>query len=455
MANATHDDDVLNITALSDLPSIGRQGFGLVLLLGPNNSTGPLIQAFSGAQAAVAAQVANNITIAQRDALTRAFSQAIKPRTILVCRRPADVAQVTDFLIVSSTAGNYTIALAGTPFTLTVIAQTAAQIATALAALIDASPLYDAAVVTATTVRVTASTAGGEFGSATVSPALNITTTVSTSAVNVGTALDAARNERDDFYGVCLDSRTDLDNGRLAEWAELNLRLAGAQTSSAAVKGVGADWTTVHATNPYLLVGFRASDASYAMFAWLTYTLSCNLDRQTTQWSLKTISGEIADVLTDTEKGNLRAKNVNYYLTLKGVPCWREGKTRRGQYADQRTTLDWTLARSKEALATLLLNASNRNEKIPFDDEGIATCQAVVFSVLLQGEAAGHFAPSSSRVRFTPYAELNLDDRNSRRFVYRYGGVFGGAVETFDGEGYFSADPAQLDSIFAVADETN
>lgn len=380
------------------------------------------------------------------------LSQDIKPRTLLVCRRADDVAQVVEFTVAGGADGDHTITLDGEDFTHTATGQTAAQKATALAALIDASPLYASSAV-AEVITVTASTSGGAFEYAATAPeTVTIDGETITDAVNIGTVLDAARAERDDWYGVAIESRTDLDNGRLAEWAVLNNRFAGCQTKTSAVKGAGADWTTPYADNSNVLIGYRANDASNAVLCWLTFTLSADLDRQTTQWSLKVIRGETADNLTTTEKQNLLAKNVNYYLKFAGVPCWRTGKMRSGLYADYRTSLDWVLARMKEAIAAELLALSNINQKIPYDDSGIAIVQNIAFNVLLKGERVGHFVAKSTRVRFTPYADLSAEDRAARRFVFTYGGVFGGAAETFDGTGYFSDDPAQIDSIFGVED---
>lgn len=451
--NATHDPDVLDIDAVALLPTIGRAGFGLVLLVGPNSSTGDLIQSFSSARAALAAETAGNITSAQRGYIEAAYSQPIKPRAVLVCRRAADVAQVADFVIVSDDDGDYTLTLDGADFTHAASSQTQAQIATALAALVDASPLYTATVVTSTTVRVTAATSGGTFDIDAEAPVDGgITSSISTAGVNLKTVLDAALNERDDWYGVAIESRTDLDNGRLAEWALTNQRFAGAQSGTAALKSSGADWSTPYADNNRILIGYRSNADSRAVFLWLCVKLSANLDRQTTAWALCNLVGETSEVLTDTEKSNLANKNINYYLPLLKQPCWRTGKMRSGMYADERTSIDWILARIKENTAQLLLDLSAINDKVPYDDNGFKQLEGVGLAIVQQGERVGHIRPGTGRLRYLTLDELEDIDIEGRNAVFEFGGVFNGAVESTYGRGYFSRDDEFIAALFDEPD---
>lgn len=447
--NATHDPDVLDINAIALLPTVGRQGFGLVLLVGPNSSTGNLIQSFSSGAAARTAATAGNITNEQRDYIEAAYNQANKPRAVLVCRRAADVAQVVDFVVVGTADGDYVIELDGVAFEYTAASKTAAQIATELVALIDADALYTASVVTSTTVRVTAATVGGIFDYAVDAPeASSITPTVSTPGVNLTTVLDAAKIERDDWYGVALQSRTDLDNARLAMWALTNKRFGGAQSSAAALKTAGADWSTPFADNPNILIGYRATDSSKAVFLWMTSKLSANLDRQTTSWALCRLVGEVADNLTDTDKSNLAAKNINYYLPLLKQDCWRTGKMRSGMYADERTSIDWILARIKERTGQLMLDLSQINDKVPYDDDGFAQLEAVALGVIQQGERTGHIRRGTGRVRYLRIDELDDTALENREAQFSFGGVFGGAVEATSGIGYFSRNDEFIASLF-------
>jgi len=443
----TIDNDVLNIVALATFARIGRQGFGLPLLVGPNNGSN-LIQVFETPAEAAAARAADDISVAQLAALNLAFAQPLRPRAILVGKRLADVSRQVDFLIDDDDDGNYTITLNGVDFTFAAVSQTAAQIATSLVALIDANAAFNASVQTSTTVRVTAAVLGADFDFAVDAPNDNIVVAASVAAVNLNTTLDALRDERNDFYGVALDSRTDLDNTRLAQWCALNNRFGVAQSSAAALLTNGADWTTPLAANQHILVCYRASDSSYAAFALMTQALTVNLDQKTSVWAFKTVIGELAENITAAQKQALAAKRISYYLDFAGVPVWFAARMRGGLYADERTTLDWTLARTREALATLLLSSSQRNDKIPYNDEGISICAATVQAVLSAGERIGHFNDNSTRVRFLPIAELSQPDRDARRLVFEYGGVFSGAVQAFSGIGYFSIDVNDINNIF-------
>lgn len=448
MANATHDSDVLNINVLRDIPPIGRQGFGLPMIVGAA-SMPERVRFYSSPDAAQADATAGDISAALAAYVSKAFEQTLKPARVMVGRREPNVAQVVTFQVTGAADGDYVITINGTAYTHSATGSSAGAIASALQVLVDANPDVAASVAT-DTVTVTASVAGVPFTYASDGPSA-ITETETVANVSIATELTALKAANADWYGFALESRTDLDNEQAFAWADANDRFAGLETNTAAVKAGTAGHLGLVLKDLSRKQGFlvyRADSASKLAWAWLCNRSAINLDRATSIWSYVTIVGEAVDTLTDTEKANLQAANVNYYLTFKGIPCTRKGVNPAGEKLDTVTTSDWTAARVGERLAQVVLNTVNRGSKIPYDDTGFKLLEAEVRDVLKLGERAGHFQAGSTNAKFTLFADLTDADKDNRRAPFVFGGLLAGGVEEFEGTGYATTDEAFLDALF-------
>lgn len=269
-------------------------------------------------------------------------------------------------------------------------------------------------------VILTAATLGEDFEVESVTaPGTGAATNVQTAPVTtLADELDAIRAATTAFYGVCQESTNKTLNLRLAEWCRTNHRLGLLQTADAAVITSATDdlasvlqdalddrnAVTYHAT---------AGDAEATAFLVACKKLAANPDRVSTAWAYAQLVGPTAQVLTDTQKTNLLGKSANVYGVFAGAGSFQPGKLPNGDWIDKRVTFDWIEARAREAVQQLLINVSNRNQKLGMDDAGIQAVASVVAAVLKQGESAGHFVAGSTSVTAPAAADLTLQQKQS------------------------------------------
>ena len=74
--------------------------------------------------------------------------------------------------------------------------------------------------------------------------------------------------------------------------------------------------------------------------------------------------------------------------------------------------------------------ASNRNSKVPYDDEGIGKVAGVVRSRLTRGEEIGHFMKHESTVTFPRRADVDQADVDARTLTGSFSAVLEGAIHT-------------------------
>lgn len=450
MADTTHDSDVLTIQVLRDTPPIGRQGFGVPIIIG-ECSMSERVREYTSPAGASADVTAGNITQALADYVSAAFAQTLKPKKVLVGRREANVAQVVRVTVDGADDGDYEVTINGTTYSHTASGSTQTNIASALASLIDADSDVSATANTAF-IDITASVAGDPFTVTVSAPEDNLLVTTTTPNLGLADELDEILAANSEWYGFALESRTDLDITAGLDWAAANGRFFAAETNTAAVKDGTAGNVALTAKSAQQKNGFifyRTSSSSKAAWKLLTNRSAINLDQRTSIWSYVTLIGETVDTLTDTEKGNLQAANCMYYLTFKGTPCTRPGVNPAGEKIDVVWTAAWTKARIEERLAQVLLNAVNRGDKIPYDDTGFKLLEGEVRDVLQLGERAGHFSVGSTNVSFTSFADLTDPDKDARRAPFTFGGLLAGGVEEFEGTGYATTDENFLDALFA------
>lgn len=453
-------DPNIDVVVTTDAPAVTRRGFGTPIIVDAAGMSERVLY-FETLAAAQAAQVAGDITSAQLTHITSAFGQAQRPQRIGAGRGSfSDVAQVNTITVGGVAAtGNYTITINGVAFTFaaTVPADDNDAIAAGLRSAINGGSEPVTASGAGAAVIVTADVAGDPFdvGALVAPTGASLTNVATTANQSIATELAAILAESGEWYGFGIISRADKDVLRAAAWCESNNRLFVAQSSTAAILTSSTSDVfselqdaSYNRTIPF----YYATDASPAGFAWMSFVLATPLDSRTTLWAYKTLTGITPSSLTDTQKGNLLAKNGNAYLTLQGVGATGDGKLASGRFIDVITSVDWLSARVKEALAQLVLNYSNRNSKIPYDDTGFALIADVILRVLEQGIAAGHFTRqsdgSSPYVRYTERAQVPLVDVQARLFRVDFGALLSGAVQLVAALGYVTDD---IDSLALVA----
>jgi hypothetical protein len=431
-------------------PPITRAGFGIALVADTGGSMSERIRFYASASAAAADATLGEITAAQSAHIAAAFAQKRKPALVAAGRVSlTPVAQVVTFTIGGGVDGDYTITINGTDYTHTASTQTDAQIATALAALVNADAAVGAAAVGAV-ITVTASAAGTPFAFSSASTGSAITALQTVANVSLLTELNAVLAESSDWYGLHLVSRVAANILLAAQWAEANGRLHIAQSSDAAILGSGgSDIASQLVSAGYARTHLRyyGTNATPMAFALLANRLAFDLDTQAAPtWGPVPLVGITADatLTNDTQILNARNKRAGLYLPLKGVLATDANangqRVAAGNFLDERVIADWLKARCEEALATRLLELASRGRKVPYTDLGFSQLANIVSDQLERGVTLGNFerAIGSDGEVISPLvivprrADVPAGDVSARKLNLRAQALFAGAVTSVE-----------------------
>ena len=446
MAN---NNSAVNIQVLADAPGVNVASFGVPMIAGAC-AMSERIRFYENSADALADQQAGDISQAQYDAVAAGFAQAQTPSQIAVGRIEADVAQVNTVTVGGTIANGlvYTITINGTPFAYTAVVPTDDNdaVATALRSAINGGSEPVTASGAGAAIILTADVAGTPFTIAVSATGAGTLTNVATTPnANVATELAAILAANAGWYSFGLVSRTDLDILRAAAWVESNNRIFGAQTSSAtALAGTAGNILLQLQALAYTRTFpmWYSGDAIPACFAWTSFKTAADLDTRATAWAHAPLVGVVADdeEMTSTERLNILNAGGNVYLTLDGVGVTFNGKMAGGAFIDITTTVDWYGARVREALTQELINASARNSKIPYNDQGFSVIGNAVDGVNGRAVRAAHLNDGTTFVNLPLRSTLSSGNVTARNYPFTFGGQLTSAVLTITGTGYVSDD---------------
>jgi hypothetical protein len=130
--------------------------------------------------------------------------------------------------------------------------------------------------------------------------------------------------------------------------------------------------------------------------------------------------------MTTTQRTNLTAKNGNGYESVASVNITFDGKTSDGDYLDVQRSLDWLEAEMQAEVFIALAGSA----KVPFTDEGVATIEAAVRSVVNRTVARGIFAASPAPTVTVPdVADVSAANKTARTLPdVKFDGTLAGAI---------------------------
>ena len=462
---ATFDSNV-TVTVTTDGAPIGRAGFGTPLVVDAA-SMSERIRFYTSAAGAAADVTAGEITAAQGAAISTAFSQRVRPRRVAAGRAAAETAQVTTITVGGTAAsGVYSFLVNGdlVEFTAVVPTDTNDDIAAGLRA--DATTVLAGTgiVVSGATDEIILTGVAGEafaVTAPTVPTAGPTLTPVTVPGLSLGDELDAIVAESGDWYGLTLVSRSKLTILHAAEWIETQPRIFVAQSSDADIlttanTDVAYDLEQLAYSRTALL--YYPTNGTYADMAWLANRLSADLDvRQTVWYSVTLVGVTPTSSLSETQKTNVQNKNANLYLTQGGLGSTGDGLVASGQDIDEITTIDWVVARVREAITQLFLTESNALRKVPFTEEGFSQIASVVNPVLQRGVAAEHFTLSANGdgpfVDMPTLAEVDPADRAARLLRFSFYALLAGAIRSVSVSGAVTTSNATFEGFVASVEE--
>lgn len=217
-------------------------------------------------------------------------------------------------------------------------------------------------------------------------------------------ALQAVIDEDDTWYALMADDHSDATIEELAETIQAMRKIYATSTSStealnpSGTTDIGAKLFAKKLDRTFISYHPQA-ESQFPECRWvgeqLTYAPGSNT------WEYKSLSG-VEDVkLNSTQIRTLENKGYNYYISIKGAPVTRRGKTSGNSWIDEIILVDWIYARLQEQIFFRLINLP----KIPYTDVGVTIIENEIRSVLTQGQENGgidQYTVTSPRVLAIP-----------------------------------------------------
>ena len=228
------------------------------------------------------------------------------------------------------------------------------------------------------------------------------------------------------FVLVCEDHTTATQLGLAT--AILGMRkIYGTSTQDIEVTGtigedIGSQLYNKNFNQTFIIYSANA-DTDFPEAAWIGGQIPEVAGSNT--WTLKQGAAVTVDSLSDTQRANLRSKNVNMFTRVAGVSVFQDGVMVDGSWIDEIIFIMWCEARIKEAIFFRLLNS----KKVPMTRTGATIIENEIRSILNQGVRQGGIADD------TPYyveapdpMQMNPNDRAKRalgdfKFEFRLAGA--------------------------------
>lgn len=421
--------DITQVTITSNSRGVSRRSFGIPLVLGSfTYNDGAKVKTFNSGTSLTDLVSASSVVVGDHTykELQALVAQNPKPRKVLVGALPDDtVDQVFDLEVVSSDDGDYTVTLqrgtqAVRTFTHTASSETPTQIATALAALIDADPEVTSAAAAAGVITVTMATAGnlGQYHTPTYNSA-QIEYTEATAIGNLATEYAAVQAIDDSFYSVHvgrpLSGAGYVTFAGVIETQEKILAVTSFDSEDTAVSSGGT-------------AGLLAAQNLLRTHAWHTQDhtnrtaaaasgVGLARDPGSLTWAFKGLSSTTTDEFSATAEQALDADNTNRYVEVGGLPITYAGKMAGGEWIDVVRGRDWLVVRLRERIFGLLANAP----KVPYTQAGIDAIALQVSAQLREGIGVGYLSPDPLPGLDVPFVvttpeinDVSTADKNAR-----------------------------------------
>lgn len=380
---------LVNVQISRNTAAVSQAGFGTGLILGPNKVAAGVGSYTSAAD--VLAEPGLTSGTDEYKAAVKYFGQTPKPTTLKIGKALAKVAQVDTITPTAVNLHVYTVTIDGVPYSYTADGSaTIAEIVTGLSAAINGDAAAQAAATGSVTLILTAKTAGHPF-STSINSDVNLALVHTTANVGVVESLSALSLLDDDWYALISTFRSINDVLQLAAYIEAVVKIFGSSSNAvglydpASVTDIG--YLLKNSTYFRSFVMFSGDTANFPEAAFFGRVLPTTPGSET--WAFKTLAGIAVDSLTQTQINALKAKNVNYYVTVGGRNITLDGKVAGGEFIDVMRLIDLIQSRMMENIFGTLV----RNDKLPFTNGGITAVENDTRGVLKANQKTGGIAP--------------------------------------------------------------
>lgn len=238
-------------------------------------------------------------------------------------------------------------------------------------------------------------------------------------------ALQAVIDQDDTWYAVMLDSHLQADILAVAATVQAMRKMYFTSTSDIAATDPAI---TTDVGSQLLAGGYDRTAILFSATANTEFPEASWVGSQLIEvpgsntWEYKQLNGVTVSTLSGSAITILENKGYNYYITVKGAPITRRGKTAGNSWIDEIILTDWIYARLQEQIFYRLINT----KKIPYTDAGATMIENEIRSVLTQGQANGGvdtFTVTSPRILAIPEMQRAARILGDFQFTARLAGA--------------------------------
>jgi len=390
-------ENIAQVTITTNSRGVDRASFGIPCVIGSFT--------FNDASVAkryelgkVLGSITTDSTVVSGDKTYRTLqalaAQTPKPQYVIVGSAPSVVAQTFDITVIASDDGDYVLKLQREnatvrTFTYAASSETTTQIATGLAALVNADPGVSAAAVGPVITVDLTTPALGYYEHVVDLDRTKLSYTDQTPVGSLVSEIQAVRAANSTWYG--------LNIARPAQEAAVALVAADVETKEELFFHTSYD--TAERTGAGIADNLGASGLQRSVVvysdeqteekaaAWMSYGFA--RDPGSITWAYKRVALATADEFTSTEEAALEDDVCNRYYDLGGLSVFYPGKVAGDEWIDVIRGRDWLVVRLRERIANLLIGSP----KIPYTQAGAAAVGNAVEAQLREGIAQGYLSP--------------------------------------------------------------
>lgn len=376
-------------------------------------------------------------TDAEYLAATAFFGQSPRPSGLVIATRGATVvytptaANTTTYKLLFKVPGAAAIEISYTSDASALVSEITAGLVSGINGNATLAA-YLTATDNTTDLSIVADVAGNVFSVR--SSGVGVLTESYTITETLADFLPRMRAVNDAWYSIGIHSRVSADIQAMAALIEPLRRLFWWQNND-------SDMITSATTDPGSIlkaasfarsVGiYHALDTEYAEMAFMAKVLTA--DPGSVTGKFKSLAGITPDTLTDAQQAFLGGatptdggKNINYYVTVGGFPIVQEGKVAVGEFIDVMRDIDYLHVNMQADVFGVFLN----NDKVPFDDNGIAMVESVVRARMNNAVRIGILADNDNLYVTVPKESEILDSDKAIRLLpdVKFGGDIAGAI---------------------------
>ncbi len=295
---------------------------------------------------------------------------------------------------------------------------TTTTVATAIELLVEAFAGVDS-TSTGAVISITPTVAGRKVH---VYDLENATVAETTADADYDDELASFQLVYDDFYGVAIDSKSSANVLKVADWAASSEspKLYVAALSNTTQTSNALDTTTVVADS-------LIADSNERTSIWFSFDSDDHLDAAVLGMGLTSDPGSItwanqqllnvtARPLSTTQRNELAASNVNYFIPIRGRNITQLGVVTSGEYIDIIHGLDAL----KADIQTSVFNVLTGRDKVPYTLPGFTIIEGAIMGSLKRFEpsdangTASLLVYKSGAVKMPDLSTVSQADKSSR-----------------------------------------